>query len=143
MPLIENLLLANHVESLNGLLYISGGGWTDLTRPVLAGEAPPPTHLGVGMSVLVGWTETNRRHHVLVYIEPEDSGEPLLRAEAELEVGRPPGAVEGADQRAALAFSGEVVFPIAGGYRLVAELGDSETRSVSFRVHDEVMATGQ
>jgi hypothetical protein len=110
---------------------------------VLAGENPPPTHLGVGMSVLVGWTETNRRHHVLVYIEPEDSGEPLLRAEAELEVGRPPGAVEGADQRAALAFSGEVVFPASGGYRLVAELGDSETRSVSFRVHDEVVATGQ
>jgi hypothetical protein len=143
VPLIENLLLANHVESLNGLLYISGGGWTDLTRPLIPGQGPPPTHLGVGMSVLVGWTETNRRHHVLVYIEPEDSGEPLLRAEAELEVGRPPGAVEGADQRAALAFSGEVVFPASGGYRLVAELGDSETRSVSFRVHDEVVATGQ
>lgn len=142
MPQIENLILANHVESLNGLLYVMGGGWTDLTRNVVP-EAPfPPTHLGIGMSVLVGWVETNRRHRVLVYIEPEDSGEPLLRADAELEVGRPPGAVEGADQRAALAFSGEVVFPGPGGFRLVAEIGDQETRTVSFRVHDQPISAG-
>ena len=44
-------------------------------------------------------------------MEPEDGGEPLVRIEAEFETGRPPGSVEGADQRVVLAISGEVVFP--------------------------------
>ncbi|HUQ39035.1 MAG TPA: hypothetical protein VM030_02690 [Acidimicrobiales bacterium] len=139
MPSIENLLLANHAEAQNGLLYLVGAGWTDVHRPVLEGGMPP-THLGIGLSVLVGWTETNRIHRVLVYIEPEDGGEPLLRAEADIEVGRPPGALEGADQRASMAISGEVVFPAAGGYSLVCEVGESETRRVSFRVHDQPLA---
>lgn len=141
MPQIENLMLANHCEAQNGLLYLSGAGWTEVFRTVMPGQAVPPTHLGIGLSVLVGWLETDMVHHVLVYIEPEDSGEPVLRAEADLEIGRPEGLPEGIEQRASLAISGEVHFPAPGGYRLVCELGENATRTVSFRVHDQVAVT--
>lgn len=139
MPEIETLILANHAEAHDGLLYLMGAGWTDLKQLTAVGQPPPPFHVGIGMTVLVGWNETNQRHRVLVYLEPEDGGEVLLRVEAELEMGRPAGIVEGVDQRAVLAFSGQVFFANPGGYRFVAELGPN-TRQVSFRVHHDPVA---
>jgi hypothetical protein len=114
-----------------------GAGFSDVRQVVGAGQAPPPFHFGIGLSVLVGWTETNIRHHIVVTLEPEDGGAPLLTAEADLEVGRPPGSVEGGDQRAVLAMTGEVQFPAPGGYRLLAVLGN-QRRAASFRVHHEM-----
>jgi hypothetical protein len=141
MAEIENLILANHAETKDGLLYVMGGGWTDLARTVASGQPPPTSHLGIAMTVLVGWTETNRPYQVNVVIEPEDGGEPLFALQAELVAGRHPGAVEGSDTRAVLAVSGEVIFPHQGGYRLRALLGD-HTRTVSFRVRDTVVNPG-
>lgn len=142
MPQIEALLLANHAEAHDGLLYLMGAGWSDLRQMVLPDQAPPPFHLGVGLSVLVGWTETNRRHHVAIHLESEDGGAHLFNLQADLEVGRPPGSVEGTDQRSVLAINVEVLFTEPGGYRLVAELG-SEQRTVSFRVHHDSPAVLQ
>jgi DNA-binding SARP family transcriptional activator len=140
MPQIESMLLANHAEAHDGLLYLMGAGFSDVRQVVPPGQAPPPFHFGIGLSVLVGWNETNVRHHIAVTLEPEDGGAPLLTAEADLEVGRPPGSVEGVDQRAVLAMTGEVQFPVAGGYRLLAVLGN-QRRAASFRVHHEVPPT--
>ncbi|MGZ8766633.1 MAG: DUF6941 family protein [Acidimicrobiia bacterium] len=134
------MLLANHAEAHDGLLYLMGAGFSDVRQVVPLGQVPPPFHFGIGLSVLVGWTETNIRHHIAVTLEPEDGGPPLLTAEADLEVGRPPGSVEGGDQRAVLAMTGEVLFSTPGGYRLLAVLGN-QRRSASFRVHHEVPPT--
>jgi hypothetical protein len=133
MPEIESLLLANHAESHNGLLYLMGGGWTDVNQVVMPSQPPPPFHFGLGLTILVPWTETNRRHHVAILMEKEDGGDPLMRIEADLETGRPPGAVEGTDQRIVMAFSGEVQFLTPGGYRAVAQLADAQ-KCASFRV---------
>jgi hypothetical protein len=135
MPEIEYLLLADHVDASSGKLNALGAGWTDLSR-VVGTSGPPVSHFGIGVSVLIPWTETNRRHHLVVRIEHED-GEPLLGSiEADLEVGRPPGLPHGADQRAVLAMNADIQFPRAGGHRVVADLGD-QMRSASFRVHDK------
>ncbi|MBA2609127.1 MAG: hypothetical protein H0U92_09325 [Actinobacteria bacterium] len=136
MPEVENLMLANHAEAHDGLLYLMGAGWNDLRQMVVPGQPAPPFHIGIGLSILVGWNETNRRHHVVLYVEPEDGGDPLVQVEADLEVGRPAGAIEGSDQRTVLALNGIVTFPTPGGYRLVAQLGE-DTRAVSFRVHQD------
>lgn len=135
MPTIETLLLANHAESLNGLLYVSGGGWTEHWRGSHPESQPPPiSHVGIALTILVGWTETNRRYPLSVKIESEDGTE-VVRVEGEMESGRPPGAAQGADLRSVLAVNTEITFPHGGGYRVVAQVAN-DIRSVSFRVHD-------
>ncbi|MGH2658648.1 MAG: DUF6941 family protein [Actinomycetota bacterium] len=134
MPEVETLMVANHIEAINGLLYVSGGGWTDLWRGAFPEGQPPVNHLGIGLGVRIGWTETNRRHHLVVKLAHED-GEEVFRGEADVEVGRPPGVPEGSDQRAVLAITLEMQFPRSGGYQLAAEVAREE-RSISFRVHD-------
>jgi len=138
MPQIEMLTMANHAEAINGLLYLSGAGWDQVTRAYPEGGPVPTNHFGIGVSVLVPWVETNRRHHLAFWIESEDGGPPLMRAEGQLEVGRPAGVPEGSDSRAVLAVDANVEFPRAGGYRLVAEI-QGNRRTYGFRVVDQVL----
>ena len=136
MPTIENLMVANHAEAIGGLLYVSGGGWTEHWRGAGNPDGTfPPSHLGIAITILTSWNETNRRYPVLVVVEPEDGGDAVIRVEGEMESGRPPGVPEGIDLRSALAVNAEVGYPQAGGYRVVAQVGE-DTRTVSFRVHD-------
>lgn len=94
-----------------------------------------PFHLGIGISVLVPWTQTNRVHNLELVIESED-GVRLVEVSGELQVGRPVGIPEGVDQRAVIAFNIQVQFPTAGGYRLRAQLSGTLHKTVSFRVHE-------
>jgi hypothetical protein len=136
MPVIENLMVANHAEAIGGLLYVSGGGWTEHWRgPASEDGQYPPSHLGIAITMLTGWLETNRRFPMRIVVEPEDGGEALLTVEGETEAGRPPGLPEGTDLRGSVAVNTEIVYPHPGGYRIVAQIGE-DTRSVSFRVHD-------
>jgi len=134
MPTIEFLVIANHAEAREGLLYLSGACWTDVWRAALPEAAAPITHFGVGVAVLIRWDETNHRYHLTVRIEDED-GKEVTRVEGDLEMGRPVGIPPGSDQRAVVAMNADLVFPGPGGYRLLAEIGE-ERRAVSFRVHD-------
>ena len=135
MAAIEYLLLANHVEVQNGLLYVSGGGWANLFRGPLDPDSPPPiNHFGIGTSVLIPWDETNQLHHLVIRVEQEN-GQELTRIETDIEVGRPPGLPQGADQRVAVGFGVNIAFPEEGSYRVVAEVGE-DTRRVDFRVFD-------
>jgi hypothetical protein len=139
MAEIEMLTLANHAEAVNGLLYLSGAGWDRVTRRYPRGQKPLPNHFGIAVSVLIPWTEANRKHHLSLWIESEDGGQSLIRADGELEVGRPPGVPEGSDRRAVLAIDAQVVFPAAGGYRLVGQIGEGR-RTYGFSVVDETVA---
>lgn len=144
MAMIEFVTVANHAEALNGLLYLMGAGWTDSWRQPNPDGSIPATTLGVGVSILVPWGETNRRHDLVVKLEHEDGGlggPPMMEVHGQFEVGRPPGVTPGVDLRSVLAINGQVVFEKPGGYRLMAQIGDGErdgaTRSVSLRVHDQ------
>ena len=135
MPEIEVLTVANHAESINGLLYLSGAGWTDLRRPMPPrGGAVPVNHFGIALAILIGWNETNQRHRVTIRLENAD-GRDLVNAQADVEVGRPPGLPAVSDLRTVLAINADLQFPSAGIYRVVASVAESR-RSVSFRVHD-------
>jgi len=136
-PEIELLLLANHVEGINGLLFVSGGGWTDINRTIQPGQAPPPSHFGIGVGVRVPWNETNRVHHLEVFLEDRDATTRLANVNAQFNVGRPPTLPPGEDQHTVLALNVDLVFPKAGGYRVVARLGENRrSRTWSFRIHD-------
>ncbi len=134
---IEFLILANHVESVNGLLYISGGGWTEHYRRVKPGAPPPVSHFGIGVSVLVPWHETNEPHQLTLQIENEDATRIVAKVDAALNVGRPPTLPPGTPQHAVIGLSVETMFPAPGGYRVLAQLdGGKDVRRWPFRVHD-------
>lgn len=133
MPHIEYITVANHAEAINGLLYLQGAGWTDVQQPIGPDGQPGIIHFGIGVSVLVGWNETNRRFPMTVRVLHED-GSVLMNLDAAVEAGRPPGMPPGSDLRTVLAIGAEVQFPQSGGYELRAEL-DGKTRSAAFRVH--------
>jgi hypothetical protein len=137
MPEVEFAILANHAEAHNGLLYLAGGGWTDANLAFPPEGPSAPLHFGIAVSVLVPWTETNRKHRLLVGIEHEDGGSPVVQFDGEIEVGRPPGAQHGADQRAVIAINSLTQFPRPGGYRLVVKVNNSKLRTVSFRVRNQ------
>ena len=130
------LTLANHAEVQNGLMYLSGAEWDTLTRDVPQGADPPPQHLGIGVSVVVGWAETNERHPLHLWIEDEDGQAGLLDVNAELEVGRPPGMPHGTESRAPFAINGIMTFPRAGGYVVCAQVGGNAPHRYPFRVVD-------
>lgn len=136
-PQIELLTVAHHAEAINGMLYIMGAGWTDMRRPRPPGSPPPATHFGVGLSVLTPWAGTNQQHRLAMWLEDED-GKVVWRTDSTFEVGRPPGARHGSDQRAVVAIDANVAFQKVGGFRLVAELNDDSTsrKAYSFRIHD-------
>lgn len=135
---IETLMLANHAEAINGLLYISGGGWRHHWRPKPQGDEPvPPAPLGIAVSLLVPWADTNQKYSLTLRLEREDGGEPLVKVDGEFETGRLPGEPPGSDQRAVFAMNLPIQYPSAGGYRVVAKVGQNEEKSVSFVVHDQ------
>ena len=136
MPRIEMLTLANHAEVQNGLLYLSGAEWDTLTRDIPQGSPPPPQHLGIGVSVVVSWTETNERHNLRIWIEDEDGQRGLLDGTAELEVGRPVGKVHGTDSRAPFAVNGIITFPKPGHYAVCAQVGEDIPLKYPFQVVD-------
>jgi len=133
---IDVLILANHAEALNGLLYISGGGWTDAHRQLRDGIVPT-NHFGIGVSVRVPWHETNVRHKFVLEVQNEDATASVMRAEGEINVGRPPQLTPGDVQHAVLAINVDTVFPAPGAYRVVATIDDGKDMATwPFRVHD-------
>lgn len=137
-PRVETLMLANHAEAVNGLLYVSGGCWTRHHRPPQqAGQPIPISTFGIALVVLVPWTEANRPHTVTLTIEPEDDPDsPLIDVKGEVVVGRPARAKPGSDQRSVLAMNANMQFPKPGGYCLKATLSSGDARHVSFEVID-------
>ena len=135
---IDALLLANHVEVVNGLLYVSGGGWTEHHRPVTP-QGPALSHLGIGVCVLVPWNNTNVPHTITILVEDEDAN-PLVKIDGQLNVGRPPNLPAGSEQAVMLGFPLNVQFPHAGAYRAVVTLDENgDSKRWTFRVHDMAM----
>lgn len=136
MSEIENLILANHVEAVNGLLYIAGGGWTDHWRPELPPGGPPiVSHLGVAVTVVIPSSAPSIPQQLAVAIE-DDQGRQVAGMQTQINQQRPPGLPPGQPQRISLALTFNLVFPAAGEYRVVARLGISPPRQHLFRVHD-------
>lgn len=136
-PQIETLMLCNHAEAINGLLYISGGGWTDHWRRTPPGSAQPPvTHMAVAVTVTVPWVASGGGGYPLQVSIEDLAGTKIAGINAQLSGARPPGLPTGAEMRAALALSLELVFPKPGEYRVAAVLAGQPPRLLEFRVHD-------
>lgn len=133
MPHIEFVINADHAEAINNKLYLQGAGWTDVVQQVAPNGQPGIVHMGMAVSILIGWNETNRRFPLTLTLQHED-GDKIAEVAAQIEAGRPPGIPHGSDFRSVLAIGAEIQFPKTGGYELRADLEGEQRKSV-FRVH--------
>jgi len=134
MAELEVLMLANHAEATNGLLYMLGGGWTHHWRP----PPPPqgqgqPSTIAIAASFLIEDVE-RAEHQFSLRIESE-AGAELLRMEGTFQVEQSPAAAE-LPIRNVFAANANVVFAAAGTYRLVGAVDGGTARVVTFWVHD-------
>lgn len=134
---IESLVLANHVESVNGLLYVSGGGWSVNRRAVSPSGPTPITHLGLALIIAVPWHQTNRLHMLITEFRDEDASV-IASVSAQLNVGRPPELRPGTIQYANVGLPMDIVFPHPGDYEINAHIEGIENseRRWTFQVQD-------
>ena len=101
------LLLCDHAEVAEGKLFINGGGWDTTGSPT----AP----FSIAVMIWVPWDRTNSRVNFRLALFDQD-GQPVrqqmpdgnvvsIEIGGEFEVGRPPGAIEGAAMAVPLAFN--------------------------------------
>lgn len=114
---------------INNKLYLLGGGWDVLG----AAQFPFNQRCSVALSIKVPWNETNQPHDIQVEIMNED-GASLVRAEAHLEVGRPPGIRPGQNQRFQMAIDIGLQIETAGTYVIVARIQGQESKRITFSV---------
>lgn len=127
------MMLCDYAESVQGKLYIMGGGWT---------VCPPgPRNLAIALRILVPWADTNRKHKLGLFLQDADGntielGSPPrpVQQVGDFEVGRPPGVPHGAeiDFTAVFNFLGLPLEP-GHGYRWQLEIDGEPMDSVSFR----------
>ena len=134
------LMLTDHSEALNGKVYAMGGGWNMLRFPQL----PQEWGFGIAFAIDVPWDQTNRRHSLTLHIEDPD-GEALGdQFSMDFETGRPPGAVQGQDQRIVLSLGTRTTFSSSGPHAVVVRVGEDEVDRTRFYVMElpEMLTTG-
>ena len=127
---LDFLLLADRAEAVNGKLYMVGGGFDrTYVRQLEAG-----VDLDVAFGILVDYMETNQRHRFELLLEDEDNRPVLPAVQAEFEVGRPPGMVQGQTQRVIYVVRGPFPVPGFGGFHWVVSLNGARQRPTAFWV---------
>jgi hypothetical protein len=130
------ILLADSAEIREGLLFLLGGGWSEV------GPAPQP--FAIAGLIEVDWKETNTRHAIEFVIDNEDgaplvvptpAGDQPVRISSQFEVGRPPGSARGSSFNVPVAVP-IVPLPWTPGRRYVVRLlvGGAEVDRLTFSV---------
>ena len=117
---IEYLLLADHAESLNGKLYVMGGGWDQLTSSDLSG----PAKLSIACGVQIPWNETDDDHRLSLIVEDSDNNPIAPALQVGFKTGRSPSMVRGSSAHVPFAVRADIQFPSPGTYVVAATLDD-------------------
>jgi hypothetical protein len=141
---IEYVILCDSAQaSPDGKLYILGGGWTQIRRPIAppgTSVVPPPTQFAIAASFLFDWNDANRPIGMRVTIEHQEERPPVFEVRAHLTAGRPPQATPGDPLRALVALPVLINFPEPGNYCVRAQMEASQAEAVvRFSVVDAVM----
>ena len=126
---LDWLILCDAAQVTGNKLYVLGGGWDVITVAGL-----PTIHRGaVAVAVRVPWHETNQRHTVELEVVHDDGGS-LVKVNGEFQVGQPPNALPGQDQRMQFAANLDLQLQHAGGYAMIARIDGEESERMPFRV---------
>ena len=123
---IENLMIADWAERINGRLYIQGGGWE---RKSFKGRF---IEFAVVITFLVPWTLTNQQQRFTVAFESEDGTTVARTRQGRFTVGRPATSVPGQHFRHPFAATHLLRLPGSGAYNVVVTLNGLVRRSVTF-----------
>jgi hypothetical protein len=129
------LLLADAAQSVDGKLYILGGGWSI--------TGPGPAQMAIAIKLDVPWDQANRKHTMRLELLTED-GEPVtlrtgdaedarIELSGDFEVGRPAGLRPGTDIDFSLALNLGPL-PLEPGRRFVWRLFIDDTTSDDWRL---------
>jgi hypothetical protein len=127
------MLLCDAADEVGGKLYVLGGGWTHLHA---VGQ---PTNMALAVLLQVPWDETNRKHNIEAELLTED-GQPVnmgglvVRAEGQIEVGRPAGIKPGSPINAPFALSFPGIALPAGGYFWALKINGDPLARAAFQV---------
>ena len=130
------ILLSDKSESINGKLYMLGGGWNMLRFSALPHNHP----FCIGLGVDVAWSETEEQHQLELRIEDPDGaavGEPFSFS---FETGRPEDAVTGQDQRMVMSLETMQTFTVQGPHAVVVTVDEQEIGRARFQVVHEPAA---
>ena len=133
-PELEYVQLASHAEVQNGLLYVNGGGVTDLLRPPSPPGQEPIATFGIVFSVLIPWSDQGRTYILRFRVEDQD-GRSVFEGAADGSAEARADTLPGADLRVPLAINVAMPFPAPGAYRLVGDL-DGQLKTASFRIRE-------
>ncbi len=127
------MLLCDSAQSVGGKLFILGGGWS------LLKTTGQPMTMALAVKLAIPWSQANERHRIEAELMTADGTTVThegneVRAEGEIEVGRPPGLKQGTPLDAAfvLSFQGLALDP--GGYVWVLRAGKEELARAPFQV---------
>jgi uncharacterized protein DUF6941 len=127
------MILCDYAEEIGGKLYIVGGGWSRTARAGVAGD------FYLAAKLLVPWTDSNRPHVLRLALKTGDGqdvmqGEQAVQVIGKLEVGRPPGLVEGTDLDLPLALPIKNITLPEGRYRWEMAIDENIVTDLSFDV---------
>jgi len=134
---IEFLVIADAVETVNGKLYMLGGGWNQYRSPTYPGVL----HIGIAVSILVSRQEGNEPSNYPikftlaskdVSVLPQTSGMAIDIQARFIVPPRPKDMPADADQRVFVAVNGNFPLPKNGKYRVAAALDGQTPKEVEF-----------
>ncbi|WP_157498421.1 DUF6941 family protein [Leifsonia sp. Leaf336] len=126
-------MLCDFAEEVNGKLYVMGGGWTRALKQF------DSVSFSIAGKLFIPWNDTNRRLATQLALFDGDgtpvevNGERVV-VDADLEVGRPAGVLQGTEIDIPLTFRFNNVPLSAGRYRWDFRVADTHVAEAIFDV---------
>ena len=119
------MLLCDSAQAVGGKLYVLGGGWTMLAK------VQPRARMSLAVKLSVPWSRANEKIHVEAVLITDQGAEVMadedqpVRAEGDLELGRPAGLRAGTPLDATFVMDFEGLDLDVGGYVWELKVNDA------------------
>lgn len=132
------MLLCDYAQSVNGKLYIVGGGWSLLSK------VQPRVNMSLAVKLTVPWSRSNEKLHMEAALitdqgeevtqEADDGTSQAVKAQGDIELGRPPGLRHGTSLDATFVLNFEGLDLDVGGYVWQLDVANKAAARIAFQV---------